>query len=103
MLDNSAIPGCEKPSKNLNCFPLTWKTNAEYWQDAGATWQVYQDKDNFEDNMLPYFKQYQEASHNEDDPLTKYGNSYIGLDRFYDDAAAGILPMISVIVGPAGT
>jgi phospholipase C len=51
--------------------------------------------------MLPYFKQYQEASRNEDDPLTKYGNSYIGLNRFYDDAAAGTLPMISVIVGPA--
>ena len=101
MLDNSATPGCEKPSKNLNCFPLTWKTNPEYWQDAGATWQVYQNKDNFEDNMLPYFKQYQEASQDANAALTKYGNSYIGLDKFYDDAKAGTLPMISIIVGPA--
>lgn len=101
MLDNSATPGCEYPKRNLNCFPLTWKTNPEYWQDAGVTWQVYQDKDNFEDNMLAYFKQYQEASTNVDDPLTKYGNSYIGLDSFYNDAAATTLPMISVIIGPA--
>lgn len=88
ILDNSATPGCEKPG--LNCFPFTWKTVPEYWQEAGVTWQVYQDPDNFEDNMLAYFQQYQKASSNVSDPLTKFGNSYIGLDQFYAGAKAGM-------------
>ena len=98
ILDNSATPGCEKP--HLNCYPFTWKTFPEVLQDAGnITWQVYQNKDNFADNMLAYFKRYQEVSHNASHPLTKFGNSYIGLERFYEDAKAGTLPMVSWIVG----
>ncbi|RDL41464.1 putative Non-hemolytic phospholipase C [Venustampulla echinocandica] len=97
ILDNHSSPGCERP--HLNCFPFTWKTLPEYWQDAGVTWQVYQDADNFEDNPLAYFDQYQRA--NEDSPLNLHGNSYIGLDQFYEDAANGTLPQISIIIGPA--
>ncbi|KUJ20808.1 PLC-E protein [Mollisia scopiformis] len=96
ILDNSATPGCEKP--HLNCYPFTWKTIPEYWQDAGVSWQVYQPVDNFEDNMLAYFQQYQAASNSS--PLTTKGNSYLGLDKFYADAAAGTLPQVSYIVGP---
>jgi phospholipase C len=71
----------------------------EYWQDAGVSWQVYQDVDNFEDNMLAYFDQYQKATNSS--PLTIHGNTYAGLAKFYSDAAAGILPQISYIIGPA--
>ncbi|KAK4552522.1 hypothetical protein LTR86_010366 [Recurvomyces mirabilis] len=99
ILDNSATPGCEKP--HLNCYPFTWKTIPEYWQAANVSWQVYQDADNFEDNMLAYFQQYQAVDNDTSNPLTKYGNSYPGLDKFYADAKAGTLPMISYIVGPA--
>ena len=63
------------------------------------TWQVYQDPDNFEDNMLAYFDQYQKATNSS--PLTQRGNTYLGLDRFYADAVAGTLPQVSYIVGPA--
>ncbi|CAG8977770.1 hypothetical protein HYALB_00011155 [Hymenoscyphus albidus] len=97
ILDNQASPGCKKPK--VNCFPFTWKTIPEYWQDANVTWQLYQDPDNFEDNSLAYFTQYQKAS--KDSDLWKRGNSYLGLRRFYDDAANGELPEISIIVGPA--
>lgn len=55
--------------------------------------------DNFQDNALAYFKQYQKADKNS--PLTKQGNTYLGLDKFYEDAANGTLPQISYIVGPA--
>lgn len=99
MLDNSATPGCEKP--HLNCYPLTWRTNAEYYQAANVSWQVYQDADNFEDNMLSYFQQFQAVWNDTSSPLTKYGNSYPGLAKFYADAAAGTLPQVSYIVGPA--
>ncbi|EPE37041.1 non-hemolytic phospholipase C precursor, putative [Glarea lozoyensis ATCC 20868] len=97
ILDNQASPGCKKP--RVNCFPFTWKTIPEYWQEAGVDWQLYQDPDNFEDNSLAYFVQYQKAS--KDSELRKRGNSYLGLKRFYEDAAAGKLPEISIIVGPA--
>lgn len=50
--------------------------------------------------MLAYFQQYQDASNDTNNPLTKYGNSYIGLQKFYDDAKSGNLPMISYIIGP---
>lgn len=99
ILDNSVTPGCEKPG--LNCYPFTWKTVPEYWQDAGVSWQVYQDVDNFEDNLLACFQQYQDALKTNSSSLTTHGNSYLGLDKFYADAAAGTLPQVSYIVGPA--
>jgi len=49
--------------------------------------------------MLAYFTKYQKAGKNS--PLTKHGNSYLGLEQFYEDAANGTLPHISYIVGPA--
>jgi phospholipase C len=60
---------------------------------------VYQDVDNYGDDALSSFTQYMNAG--PDDPLTVYGNSYPGLDKFYADAAAGTLPQVSWIVGPA--
>lgn len=90
--------GCEAPG--LNCEPLYWKTVPEFHQDANVTWQVYQDEDNFGDDLLiDSFAQYQNAP--ADSPLTIYGSSYPGLQKFYDDAAAGTLPQVSWIVGPA--
>ena len=71
----------------------------EYLQDANVTWQVYQDQDNFGDDALTSFVQYQNAP--PDSPLTIHGNSFPGLDKFYSDAAAGTLPQVSWIIGPA--
>ena len=71
----------------------------EYFQDANVTWQVYQDQDNFGDDALTSFVQYQNAP--PDSPLTIHGNSFPGLDKFYSDAAAGTLPEVSWIIGPA--
>ncbi|TVY16834.1 Phospholipase C 3 [Lachnellula arida] len=41
VLDNNGTPGCEAPG--FACFPFSWKTVPEFHQDAGVTWQVYQD------------------------------------------------------------
>lgn len=75
-----------------------WKTFPEYLEDAGVSWQVWQDLDNFEDNMLAYFEQYQLAPNGS--ALRRKGNSYPGLESFYANAAAGTLPQVSWIVGP---
>ncbi|KAJ3479849.1 hypothetical protein NLG97_g8216 [Lecanicillium saksenae] len=96
IVDNAATPGCEQPK--INCFPFVWKTWPEYLEDAGISWQVWQDFDNFEDNMLAYFEQYQKAANGS--ALREKGNSYPGLDAFYEAAETGTLPQISIIVGP---
>ncbi|KAG5927907.1 hypothetical protein E4U42_001584 [Claviceps africana] len=96
IIDNTATPGCEAPG--LNCFPFVWKTFPEYLEEAGVSWQVWQDFDNFEDNMLAYFQQYQVAKNGS--ALRRKGNSYPGLDGFFEAAAKGSLPQVSWIVGP---
>ncbi|KAK2831959.1 hypothetical protein FQN49_006997 [Arthroderma sp. PD_2] len=95
-LDNNQVPGCPRP--NINCYPLNWKTNYEVYEDAGVSWQVYQDRNNFGDNPLAHFKNFRDAS--PESPLTKKGMSYLGLEQFYKDARAGTLPEVSFIVGP---
>lgn len=96
ILNNRASPGCD--SAGNNCFPFTWKTTPEYLQDAGISWKVWQDFDNFEDNMLAYFKQYQDDSTGGN--LREKGISFPGLDAFYDACANGTLPQVSYIIGP---
>jgi phospholipase C len=75
-----------------------WKTFPEYLEEAGISWQVFQNFDNFEDNMLAYFDQYQIAPNGS--ALREKGNSYVGLDAFYERAANGTLPQVSWVVGP---
>ena len=95
-IDNNEVPGCEAPG--LNCYPLEWKTTPEFYQDAGVTWQVYQDTDNFDDNPLAWFGQYQTAKNGT--ALSDRGLAFEGLDAFYTAAQEGTLPQISYIVGP---
>lgn len=96
ILSNRASPGCDSPGNN--CFPFVWKTMPEYLEDAGISWQVWQDFDNFEDNMLAYFKQYKDAP--EGDALRENGISFPGLQAFYDACAEGSLPQVSWVIGP---
>lgn len=95
-IDNNETPGCE--GEHLNCYPLRWKTTAEIYESAGVSWQVYQDMDNFDDNPFAWFAPFQNAKNGT--ALSDQGMSYLGLDQFYSDAAAGTLPMISYIIGP---
>ncbi|CAN8103510.1 unnamed protein product [Discula destructiva] len=95
-IDNNETPGCE--AEYLNCYPLKWKTAAEVYQAAGVSWQVYQDTDNFDDNPFAWFDQFQIAANGT--ALSDRGMAYVGLERFYSDAAAGTLPAISYLIGP---
>jgi phospholipase C len=96
-IDNNETPGCE--SGGINCYPLKWKTTAEMYEQAGVSWQVYQDADNFDDNPLAWFEQFQNAPVGS--PLHSKGMQGLSLDTFYAQAANGTLPEISIIVGPA--
>ncbi|KAK5112598.1 hypothetical protein LTR62_003912 [Meristemomyces frigidus] len=96
-VDNNETPGCESPG--LNCYPLKWETTPEKYEQAGVSWQVYQDTDNFDDNPLAWFAQYQNAANGS--AMQKKGMAYVGLEQFYGDAATGNLPQVSFVIGPA--
>eukprot|EP01013_Petalomonas_cantuscygni_P038271 TRINITY_DN69344_c0_g1_i1.p1 TRINITY_DN69344_c0_g1~~TRINITY_DN69344_c0_g1_i1.p1 ORF type:complete len:721 (+),score=46.30 TRINITY_DN69344_c0_g1_i1:105-2267(+) len=78
-----------------------WPTAAEVLEDAGVSWHVLQERDNFDDNGFAWFKTFQEA---------KPGSSWFdkGMARVADvvssfDAmlANDSLPQVLYIVGPA--
>ncbi|CAG8385481.1 unnamed protein product [Penicillium salamii] len=96
-IDNNEVPGCD--DNGINCYPLKWKTVYDFYEEAGVSWQLYQDKNNFDDNPLAWFEQFQNAP--KESPLAKKGTSFVGLDAFYKAAADGTLPEVSFIVGPA--
>jgi phospholipase C len=78
---------------------LTWTTYPERLQDAGITWQVYQEEDNYDDNALAWFKQYAEAGSSS--PLYRRGMVKKPAGWFEADAKAGRLPQVSWIVAPS--
>jgi phospholipase C len=96
-IDNNETPGCE--SGGFNCYPVSWKTTAEYYQDAGVSWSIYQDADNFDDNPLAWFEQFQDALTGS--ALYNKGMAGLSLDTFYAQAENGSLPAVSFIIGPA--
>ncbi|EHK44937.1 putative phospholipase C [Trichoderma atroviride IMI 206040] len=95
-IDNNITPGCE--SGGFNCYPLKWKTVGEFYEDAGTTWQVFQDADNFDDNSYARFEQFQNAAPGSS--LYSRGMKGLTLDTFYAQAANGTLPEVSYIVAP---
>lgn len=95
-IDNNENDGCE--AGGINCYPLKWKTAPEFWEEAGVSWSVFQDADNFDDNPLAWFEQFQKAK--KGSALYNKGMKGQSLQNFYDRAANGTLPAVSIIVGP---
>jgi phospholipase C len=85
---------------------LHWESYPERLQRAGIDWYVYQETDNFTDNMLPFFAGFNDTSTD----LYRRGNSFIPTpnapwygpalaDRLRQDVVSGNLPQVSWIVG----
>jgi len=87
VIDNSETP------------PYTWTTYPERLQKAGVSWRVYQEVDNYDDNALAWFKQYQQAP--KGSPLHVNGMTDRPVSAFADDVATGKLPHVSWIIAPA--
>jgi phospholipase C len=86
VIDNSQTPA------------YTWTTYPERLQRAGVSWRVYQQADNFDDNALAWFAQYQQAATSS--PLYVNGMLRRDASAFADDIAADRLPRVSWIIGP---
>jgi phospholipase C len=78
--------------------PFTWTTYPERLQAAGITWRVYHEVDDYDDNVLKHFAQFQNLP--ETDPLYDNAIRNRDADAFVRDAAAGNLPQVSWIVAP---
>jgi phospholipase C len=73
-----------------------WTTYPERLQQAGVSWKVYIEIDDYELNMLTLFRQYQQAP--PDSPLRLNGIATCPIGQFENDARAGQLPAVSWII-----
>jgi phospholipase C len=78
---------------------LSWITYPERLEQAGISWQVYQEEDNYDDNALAWFRQYQNAPTSS--PLYQRGMARWPTGKFEADARADRLPQVSWLVAPA--
>jgi phospholipase C len=91
----------------------TWSTYAERLQNAGVSWKVYQEYDNYGDNSLPFFKNFRNLATSS--PLYQRGRAWVAgstaankdssrgeylIDAFKRDVEAGTLPAVSWLVPP---
>jgi phospholipase C len=79
----------------------TWTTYPERLTDAGISWRVYHEADDFDDNALKYFKTYQDARPGS--PLYENAMRNRAGDAFIKDVEAGALPAVSWIVAPTAS
>jgi phospholipase C len=77
---------------------LSWTTYPERLQQAGVSWQVYQEEDNYDDNALAWFRQYAHAPLSS--PLWQHGMRKRAAGWFERDARQGRLPQVSWLVAP---
>lgn len=78
--------------------PFTWTTYAERLQAAGISWKMYQEDDNFDDNALAWFENFQKAT--PDSPLYQNGMVRHPTDAFATDVTNDQLPAVSWIIAP---
>ncbi len=77
----------------------TWTTYPERLQAAGVSWRVYQEEDNFDDNALAWFANFQDAPVGS--PLYENGMKRRSRQAFADDVANDTLPAVSWLIAPA--
>jgi len=77
-----------------------WTTMGEILEEAGVSWRVYQQTDNFDDNAFAWFAKYQQSRPGEplfDKGMARQRNL---IQSFRDDLASNSLPSVSWIIAP---
>ncbi len=75
---------------------FSWPTYPEMLTNAGVSWKVYQENDNYGTNVLEYFDQYQAAPASS--PLYQNAMRFYQAGQFEYDAAHDQLPAVSWIL-----
>jgi phospholipase C len=81
---------------NVVPSPYTWTTYPERLQQAGISWKVYQEEDDYGTNVLEFFKQYQDAA-----PGSALYEKALRISQpgqFEEDVRNGTLPTVSWII-----
>src|ERR1700735_3180319 len=81
---------------NIDPTPYEWKSYPEALTDAGVSWQVYQEVDNYETNLLEMFKSFQNAPLSS--TLWKSGMRTFSPGQFEWDAMHDRLPTVSWLI-----
>jgi len=81
---------------NIDPTPYEWKTYPEALTDAGVSWQVYQEVDNYETNLLEMFKSFQNAPLSS--TLWQSGMRTFSPGQFEWDAMHDRLPTVSWLI-----
>lgn len=77
----------------------SWTTYAQRLEEAGVSWKVYQQEDNYYCNVLEQFKVFREA--HENSPLRIKGTARGPEGKFEYDAMNDRLPAVSWIIAPS--
>jgi phospholipase C len=80
--------------------PYNWGTYPERLEEAGISWQVYQEEDDYGTNVLEYFQNFQNATPGSG--LYERGLTISQPGKFEADCAAGNLPTVTWIVPTSG-
>jgi phospholipase C len=83
-------------TSNIDPTPYEWQTYPEALTNAGVSWQMYQEVDNYETNLLEMFKSFQSAPVNS--TLFQSGMRTFSPGQFEWDAMRDRLPTVSWLV-----
>ncbi len=81
---------------NVDPTPYTWQTYPEALTSAGVSWQIYQEVDNYECNLLEMFASFQNAPVSS--TLYRSGVRTFAPGQFEYDAAHDRLPTVSWLI-----
>ena len=85
---------------NVVKTPYTWTTYPERLEQAGVSWRVYQEEDDYGTNVLEFFQQYQDATPGSG--LYEKALTISQPGQFERDARNGDLPAVSWIIPTSG-
>jgi phospholipase C len=83
-------------TSNVDPIPYEWQSYPEALTDAGVSWQVYQEVDNYETNLLEMFKTFQSAPVRS--TLYQSGMRTFSPGQFEYDAVHDRLPTVSWLI-----
>jgi phospholipase C len=96
MIDSEGYHGGPVISNHMAAGGFTWMTYAQRLEEAGVSWKVYQEEDNYGCNMLENFKVFRNAGL--DSPLWTKGMARGREGQFEHDARNDKLPTVSWII-----
>lgn len=87
------------PANFNSGYWYTWETYPERLERAGVSWRMYHDVDDFDDNMLKNFRNFQGLEHKSS--LWHNAMKNRTVEDFIADVDNGNLPQVSYIIAPA--